>query len=383
MDENMKRRLTYNNLVTDGNKVWLWDIYFNALFCCNKGESIAERLTPFCNNKNNLGMQYSKILKYKKNIIAVPALADNILLYDTETRETRYIAFEADKISAKYGKFWDVIGVGKFAFLIGYYSSCVLKFNMETGRVEKCVQLCSQENSGSVLFKFGFLEEDVILIPSCTDRVVYELNIYSMEYKKNVLDNSANGFNAICKAADDYWLLPRYDGPVVKWNRRKGTIQYYPVEVKDFDFSLSPGLGFLQYDGSCLWAFPLKANKIIKIDINLGYMEEEKDINSYFEYLDMPGDIQKYSYVKIQKDMLYVHTWVSRELICYNTSSGELAAYAYYISNRDYRKYIWESNWEKTMGEDAEFKLCDFIDVLTEDDENRSGMKIIDCEGDR
>lgn len=340
----MGRQLKFQNFVEDGiNKIIFYCEEFKSLFRCNRYGEMAELL--YTVSVEGASPLYGRIYRYKDKIICVPQCADDILIYDLNTMEARFVKIEIDTWGNHHaeerGKFLSGVLYGKHLFLIGHWSTCVLKFDVEMERIVGSANLSEALgipiDKRSICFKNAVLYHGKIMIPAYGTNRIFMIEPETMQYQKKDIPYNEGGFSDIAVTSKGIWLSPKRQGRLLRLDESMNVadaVENFPREFKweeNANFS-----GVVEWKGS-LYAIPYKASHITQIiqDDNQNELRIEKEINSYYALLGTEKEIMKYEFAQKSNDELFIFCNESREMIVKNKRAGY----------RTYR-YLLPEKWE-------------------------------------
>lgn len=368
-----------NNFVEVDDKIWFWDIRHNGLYFCDKKNNYVEGIELECYKTYDLskGTLYSKLCLYKKSIIAVPWMAEEILIINVGSYQERYIKlkdFEWDENALKRGKFWDVVCMDEFAYFIGYGSSCLLKFNLEEEVIEAVVDLYQDriKVENKVCFKFAGIMDKNLIIPACIDNIVFIVNADTLQFSIKCINPVEHGFSAIHIIDDQIWLSPRRVDPIVCWDIQKDSVTCYNEYPKNFELGDSTSMGSIERIGEKLYFFPLKASAILELDLSTGRMDVEKNLNAYIrKYVnDENQSVQKYCLTGNFNGTVYAYSRINNCFIWFDPISGEVGEWELQFTEKEYDKFqtrlvqsILRTN---QLVNEGEIRLIDFVNYIQE-----------------
>lgn len=343
-DEN--RCLVFNNFAEEHGKIWFWATNYNALFQGSIDGGIALGLWGE-NDKEAAGSLYSKVVKYGHKIVGIPMCTDNILVYDINTEEARFISIpEQDWGNMKAlerGRFWDGVVWENYIYMIGYYSAKVLKFDVVNESIVDVIDLYEGldiplKEKRRLSFKNALVVDNKILIPGYVINCIFVLRPNNMQYEKIVVEKIGNGFSDITYDGEDIWLSPRERGQLVKWNMQKNEISLHDNYPAEFHMEDQANISGMEFCNGKVYVFPYKADKAFTIkkagnDIE---MYTEGAFNHYYEDLCTHNEVMKYLFVQSIGNQLYSFCTESRRVLSYNTENGLLSELKFVISDEDH-----------------------------------------------
>lgn len=344
------KSLVFNNFIEEDGKIWFWATNYNALFQCSITGGIAKNVWGLAVCEDAAGSLYSKIVKFDNKIIGIPMLSDKILVYDTSTGDARMIPIPAQDWGNPYtlerGRFWDGVVYDKYVFMIGFWSTKILKFDVVNEVVVDVLDLYDEMDIPLIKrylsFKNAVLVNSRILIPAYTRNYVFILNPMNMQYEKLVIEKCGNGFSGIAYDGEDIWLSPRERGQFVQWRIQQNTVILHDNYPTEFKLKESANISCIEYCNGKIYELPYMANKVISLKKTVGkvIMQTEDAFNSYYEGLGTHNEITKYLFVQRVGMRLYSYCTESRRVLTFDTESGLLSELRFQISEEDYLFFI-------------------------------------------
>lgn len=376
-----ERKNVFFNFVEYEDYIWFWDVIYNALYRCKKGESITQRMTPKINF--SIFSLYSKIFLYESKIICEPRMTDKILIYDTENKEIRYVCLEiidGGDLSLREGIFWDGKVSGKYLYLIGLCSPYIVKFNMETEKTEIMInpyQKIKNDKDRKYFYWKAEIFDNILFVPSYRDNFVFLINTDKMIYYKKYFGSiKKGGFSSLYVDREFVWLFHQLDKRIICWNYKTNDIKYYNQYPDEYDFSNSK-IGYIQEVNEKLYLFSLKKNKILILEKN-GEISYEEKINHYYDDFlngkDYKGDT--YCFVQKQNCCLYICVCVSRELLVYSFENEKIYSYSFYVPEADYKYFILENFKKEILDFERGNSLNYFVGYIINNYENKKNKGV-------
>lgn len=337
-------RMIFNNLAEDEEHIWFWAINFNALYQYDKKTSVVTRLSDFIITLDQI--TYSKVVNYRNKIICIPQCADNIAVYDLGSRSMRFIDLDVsvwNEASRKQGKCWGFVCHEEYLFLLGYWDSYILKFNMQTEQLEAVVDLYGNRDKSrnQVYFKQGLMDKEFLLVPSCIENTIFVIDIRTMTYQIHRINEYKHGFYSICRQGRDIWLTPKQNDPIIRWQREENRITVYDRYPQELDPAKDISFGLCVYCNGFLWAFPLRAKKAIRLDPRTGVMEPVHTVNRYFTGVAGENfDRQTYFSLEARDNKLLACAAPHREFLEYDCAEDKLTCYDYQTSVNDFNDFL-------------------------------------------
>lgn len=284
------KELLYLNCVSKDGKQWFWSYNFNALF---ERSLISEEIRMIILGENKEESDYSKVVIYQNKLILIPHSAENILIYDIEKKETRYIQIEMKEMMGEdiqANKCLGYVSEDRWLFLTGGKTAHVLKFDMDEERMVGWVDLLA--NVSHSVSEIGYLRDGIVLenkivIPAWFDNIVFEVDIEDLSVMMKRVEKKGCGFSTIYYEGDEVWLFPFEDEEIIIYNmKEKSRVSCNIAELMGGECK---GRMFLDIHriGTKLWIIPRIGGKVLSYDLLSRKFSNINAINDYFVEHDL------------------------------------------------------------------------------------------------
>lgn len=377
-------RALFHNCVQYKKNTYFWDINYNGLFEC-KEDNITHRIPLKCYSSYNLlaNALYSKVILWKNILIGVPLVANEVLLYNIETFEEEYISISdygwSDTALIK-GKMWDAVIDGNNVFLIGYWSSLILKVDIIQQNVVDVLDVYEgkEKPDNEVFYKKAYIVKENLYVPACVENCVFVINTESLSFRIESFDKMKKGFSDILIEDDNIWLLPRFEDPIVCWKLGTRDKVYLNVFPKDFSFGKKPGLGFMRKIGNSILCIPFMASDALMIDIDSLKIDKIELINSNIRQLQENScyiNLQKYYYAEVNENRLYLLNGITKKIEIYDMVTQTVDAFCIEILAKDryliYKQFLESSRDGRYILSENKIMLSDFIQLMLTEECNK------------
>jgi hypothetical protein len=277
--------LILDDVHDDGSCYWFASLTFNALFRMDKATWKPEYMGSFPREKTgDVWRLYSAMTAYGDKLIFAPSAANEIAEYDKSTGIFRKIPLPPPPTTHKemhekilhtpYFHFIAATQRGNLSFFIPNSFPAIVRYNADTGVID-----CFDDwmEPLSVLLDYDFTPKSTgyfwrgicvvgskILVAALNSNAVLEFDMENCASVVREVGSKCNQYIDICFDGRSYWLAPRHDGPVVRWDAETG-------ECREFD-ELPAGCGtnfsFIgcEYANGFVWMLPALGNAALKID---------------------------------------------------------------------------------------------------------------------
>ncbi len=326
--------LAIQQLYDDGVHYWFTGIQFNGLLKMDKQKWEVEYLGTFPNvGIERIGLYrslYRSMAHLDGKMYFAPGIADSIAVYDMKDNTFSQIAIAKHKETKglKYfsvSKFSNVIVYKKAVFFVASSYPAIIRLDSISGEMEYITDwvpvVTGMTNDMDDLFFADKLvvQDNCIVVASCCSNAVVRFNMDTFTSTIYSVGSSSNRYSGICYDGVDYWLSPRSNGPVVRWNMSTNQLSEYgdyPDGYSAGEFSFR---GII-YAEQHVWLFPIYANMCIKICIDTGEMTIAED----FQSACLDGDIGP---VSNDHNYVFASTDSHDKILAYAGKRGTLIAY--------------------------------------------------------
>jgi len=196
----------------------------NLLFKQNMGNGeitlIASIPENICIVRDALGA----LCKYENEIYIAPNKAKNIWIYNIDSNEWQRI--EMKKIPCNgFGGMLQAFVHNKVIYMVGAHYPAIIMIDPNTKDVNYIEEPFGEKGDSSKISDIYFRSQgkvlnDILFLPSCIDNTVLKLNLYNYKYEWVNVGNKDNRYSGITYDGDSFWLSPRFNSNIVKWDGR-------------------------------------------------------------------------------------------------------------------------------------------------------------------
>lgn len=238
-------------LIEDGQNIWYLQNNKNGLYHFHK-ENGQLNWIPFLEESFCTPSLYMSLQQIGSKIVCVPHGANKTAVYDRVTERVNYIPLLENSVKSNeyfmpYANFSNSFVHGSCIYMLGYYYPAILKYDVDTGRVEYLNDWLREIDAKIPFYdKRGFfgrggivyLNPDTVLLPlSCTNGLL-KLNLQTDQTEVIWLESLHNGIFGI--SADEkqrIWMVGHgaHEEDVVVWeyDSRKYRVIHIPDVRKE------------------------------------------------------------------------------------------------------------------------------------------------------
>lgn len=250
----------------------------NGLFEVDMNTGKCNYICMIANERVDGKRLYTAACVKENKVYFVPYTAEEIAVYDINTRSVEKIQFQGLIVNKNYKKnrnFNGLVEYKNYIFMIPCTYPAVVRINTQNNRLDYFGEALK-----NVRFLFRKAPErcgEKFYIPSTINNLVFEFDMKKCIGKLYQVGQSNNGCWSMCVDGENFWLAPNASGPIIKWNQNTNEcvmLNGYPEGYKG--------------DGQCftkayvhddmIYMIPAKANMGIRIGID----------NMKIEMLDIP-----------------------------------------------------------------------------------------------
>ena len=289
---------------------------------------------------------------WEEHIIIIPLMAKKIWIYSLKHRTWKGIAIDVCEMT----NFRQAIIWNNFLLLIGGHYPAILKVDLNSYVIWKIEAPFDEQKridveSNELYFRGDFVYKDNILyLASCRDNTVLIFHLDTQAYEWIEIGRRENRYSGIAWDGEYFWLAPRKNTSIVKWDGKNQVIEY--------EIPLAKKVNGISYSGVIV-----KENQII-IPALYGGNADSIILNNDGI---MKFDDKKYTfYKKVDKEGYLAQN--SDGKIIFENNKGEQSRYECNILIDDLLTLLNNTKADhitkKIANEKIFFSLPDFLELL-------------------
>jgi len=284
-NENANPRIL--SLLEDGAYLWFVDENINALFKIPKNTLVPEYMGTFPSEKPIGASLVRQAVILDDIIYFAPLNAEHILAFSKKSGDFFHIPFKSalqkENSAMNYS---GAVAYGKYVYFTPFRQANIMRLDTETHEIQFFTEWLklfstSAESMPDVYSLMPLpMGEDSFLLPMCFTNAVLEFNMKTNSSVLHQVGDKENAYSGICYDGEQYWLTPRHNTAIVKWNPRNG--QYQPFQFSSIAASTNTRYLFLRpvcFDGF-IWVFPQNFEHVLKINIKTNEISISTDFDS-------------------------------------------------------------------------------------------------------
>lgn len=351
--------LAFENLYDDGIHLWFTAWHFNGLFQLNKETWEAEFMGVFPGEEFYCKRLYGQIAENNGKLYFAPFNAKEIGIYDIKTKQFDKVTFTKPNnnnipIDNFQSKCFGIATKNEYVFFIGVYNPAIIRYN--TLNHELCyfngwiADIDKLKNAEDVYFMNHCIFENKIIACTRNANAVLVFDMDCCSYAVYEVGNKEANYSGICFDGIYFWLSPRRNGPIVRWDFSSN--KYIEISALPSGFLTSDTLSFrdIIYANSRLWLLSFSANMSLTLstnDYNLEIAVEFQDVCMQKETSLFKGN---YIMAKVIDNVVYAHTGKTNRLISYNSTTKERCENAIRLSPES-RRLLLDAYISKIISE--------------------------------
>jgi len=270
--------LVFENLFDYGGYFWFTAFEHNALYRMDKVIWKAEYMGSFQNEEINGRKLYGQIAEHNGKLYFAPLSAIEIGIYDVKSRQFEKISISklsGGNINRYYPshKFYSVATYKECVFFVGFGYPSIVRYDTKNKKTDYftdwVAHLNKRINFDDGYFNLSYFNGNTIIAAACNTNAVVSFNMDSCTSDVYEVGGKKCGYAAVTYDGEYYWLAPRHDGSIVRWNMQTNEyIEYsnFPDEYIKTAFSFRS----IVYTDGCLYMFPISANMGLKLALDNG-----------------------------------------------------------------------------------------------------------------
>lgn len=336
--------------ILDENMYYMVSMYTGFVFCinCDTGDiSVIENIPPnYPIGKNS----FSGICKCGDKLVLIPLLANDIWMYDLNNNMWQSISLPT-KVRNITNKFFDCCVYSNYIYMFGHYYSGIIKLNIEDLSIKEIEVTFDSDDIERSFFNYNsYIIGSYLYIPSCQTNCVVKIRLKDDSYELIYLGSGHEGFSGMTFDGEEFWLSPRKNGPIIRWNGDKKVEEFIlPKEFERKDFYFGSAVNCENYI-----LFAGFSNLSVIIDLNQN--KKMTVLNKGFAHTYKSND-QK---IVLQDDEgLYLIDKMKKQKICSNFISDDKLVISEEFKGK-YGGYFDAS----IINEQNGYTLNDFISII-------------------
>lgn len=297
--------LTTENMVYDNNKIWFTEIDCNTIYCYDTLSETVELFYTFHDEKGR--RLFGDLVINGDWIVCIPFSAIAVYAVHRYTKELKKIVIESppEGLYSEYSpeaKFMKGVCYNNRVFMIGSSYPAIAEYDIVNSVIiyhrnwyEKLSGFFL--NNDMAIFRKAMIKNNTIYAPTCKGNAVLEFNVENGDYNVYQVGDKSCNYSGICFDGINFWIAPRNQGGIVKWNKDENTYFVYDKYPKDIVMSQWSYNDIVFINPQRIVLLPGTANMLLEVDTITGEIQEVDETLRNFNLV---------CYVRGLKDELYI-----------------------------------------------------------------------------
>lgn len=235
-------KVLFESFTVNQNMLYFAEYRFNAVFSYNLLTEELQLISVIEEEKMDGTRLFSEIIYDNNCLYLIPFYARNVYKINLLNKSVTPVYMElSNKKSEKDLKVPTFSSARLYNNHIYMFSSAiptVVEYSTITGKVtyynnwwnEKDYILCPNETA---FFRKTYIYQNIIYAPLCKTNAVLKMNLDDKSIEMVKVGERNKGFSGICFDGSDFWLCPRKDDVITKWNEDNEEVQYYNIKEEN------------------------------------------------------------------------------------------------------------------------------------------------------
>lgn len=212
-----------------------------------------------------------KLIRIHEKIIFIPTNANNIWIYNRNSKEWSELPIKPITNAKDNHKFFQIVKYKEFIYLIGANYPAIIKLDTKTNEIKYIDDMFTKlknkkEEVSDVFFYISIVQkEEYLYLASCVSNEIFKFNMETYDYEVYEVGDSNNRYSGIAWDGNNFWLSPRVNNVVIKWDGNETYEEF--ILGDEFNRNIFNFHGII-YDGTNLIMPGLEKDATIYINPN-------------------------------------------------------------------------------------------------------------------
>lgn len=290
-----KYKIAIGDAIESNNMIWFVPLHFRCLFSIDKVSKEIQSYEIPSTEPYSIESPFGSMKLIKDKIYFIPLCEKMLVCFNINKKEFKKIELDKSIIGDKKAIFMGVAEYKNCLFITGAEVPAIIRVNTENDSLDYIIDW--EQKIKDLVFDYEdayFRKQCIVLknklyVPFCNANAVLELNCDNLLSEIHVLGEQKQGYSGICFDGKRFWLSPRKNGDLVKWNSETGEKEYFALGIKENEGKLIYA-GILCYkDWKVLLPFSGKDrvkyenNKIVILNGSYNFSQESDNNIIYYE----------------------------------------------------------------------------------------------------
>lgn len=270
-------RCSFENMVIYKEKLLFTEISCNELYSYDLQTKEMVLLYKFNEEEEYKRRLFAEMIIKGNCLYLAPFSAEKMYILNLDTNEVEGIEIRIPDVKkySKYtssAKFISIHSLNDSIYMVGATYPAIVEYNSISKKmtyfdvwlseVSDCIfkEECFSEDNA--LFRKTMLKDNKIFAPLCQLNAVLEFDIKNYTFELHRVGSKICKYSAICYDGQYYWLAPRTNGPVVKWNKSERSFE--EINIVEDDTEEIAKYGDIICLNNRIFLLPQVANDIIE-----------------------------------------------------------------------------------------------------------------------
>ena len=336
------QQMVFQDIAFSKDKAWFCHIYYNALFSLDL-DTYEISLETFLPKGRSDFNQYSFMEYYNGKLIISPRNAENILIYDIDTKEITTVGIDLhiDGLHGVFNLFSKVKIYNNNAYIFPGRYPAIIKLNLDTLELTYLTEWYDEIkeyviDSGKVLFPYiNCYDDKCVYLPFWQGNIIVQFYMETGTHQIHIVGNEKTPFSGIQYNGQEFWISLRDKKALLKWNKIDNTVIQYS-KLPD-NIMMENGFAYIERFENNIFAIPLYGDHIVCLDTTTGeFTKIKKLLTNIVEEIEMFGFTQNnmLCYRRDNKNNLWLYSVFEGEIKIMDLNFGMFKSYRSIITDK-------------------------------------------------
>lgn len=349
----------------EGDELFFYDRIFDAICKLYLSNGTIECLGNLESTQRHIFIK--SMTKCGNKLYLAPLRAKEIIIFDLTTQKFKLIKYTNNE-SSNNGFCYSCL-YQKWIFFFPYRYSKILRYDIENETFDEFDDYLPkfhlyQTDDKDAYFLSGKRIGESVFLASCCGNALIQFDMDNCISTVYEIGNKANRYALVSYDGAYFWLTPRRDTNIVKWNIEKGLMLEIPNPAINPTTDKMPFISNFAFD-NYIWLYSAFSETSFKIDVTTGNLEEistvdpslkKNDTNQSY-YIFAHDDNGMYLTYNIEH-ILKIHTKNRSEDLQLRYEADLLKK----IKQQKYKRKIFDTSQARYVKENETFMLEDFLE---------------------
>lgn len=358
---------SFETMLFFDDKLWFPEWSYNKLYYY---DLVQKKVVFFCElgEENIRNRLFCQVLMVNGDIYLIPFQAEKMYCVNIESKEVEeinlYALLEDYDIEKENLQFLSAHNDNDVIYMVGAKDAIIVSYECKK-KEAKLYDLKDEEirvTARDTMFcRKSMLREGKIYIPLCGQNlvVVFELETNSVEAVRVGSDGCR--YAAICYDGENFWLAPRENSAIVRWNYKEKTYKEFDAFPDEY---MANGFGDIVCIKNKIILVPMRANMVLSVDKSTGKILQYNDFFQVFKMCLCCNDNILYLF-SAESGKLYAVNVEDNEIECnYINPEKEDAVYYRKKCSATYKYLSLNQKGNCNLSEDYQGALVDYIEYV-------------------